>query len=166
MTDLPLCAIFRVDTRKKGIPISKQNFPPPLAECHCLNLRRITLQTIEQYDQYVRSAGITIQQFSLLRHLHLLAPISVTELAEATWLDRTTLSRNLKVLEKKGLICDDAPIGRRRQLMLTQEGRQVFQQAELLWQEAQRTFEDKLGPERLAQWEEILQLLLTNPEKK
>ena len=81
-------------------------------------------------------------------------------------LDRTTLSRNLKVLEKKGLVCDNPPIGRQRQLMLSQEGRRVFEQAKELWQEAQRSFEDKLGPERMAQLNEILQLLLANPEEK
>lgn len=157
---------FKCTYTKEGIPISKKDFLPPVAECHCLNLRRLTLQTIEQYDQYVRPAGITIQQFSLMRHLHFLSPISVTELAEAMGLDRTTLSRNLKVLEKKGLVCDDLPIGRQRQLMLSQEGRRVFAQAEALWQKAQHSFEDRLGPERMAQLNEILQLLLTNPEEK
>lgn len=160
------CYFNSVHTRKEEFTI--QNQPPriPLAECHCLNLRRITLQTIEQYDQHVRPAGINIQQFALLRHLRLLAPLSITELAEATWLDRTTLSRNLKVLGKKGLVQDSTQHGRRRQLELTQEGQRVLTQAEALWQEAQRAFADKLGPERLAQWKDILQLLLGSPEEQ
>ena len=132
----------------------------PLAECHCLNLWRAALRTIERYNQQVEPAGISIQQFSLLRHLRAFAPIAVTDLAQAMRLDRSTLSRNLKLLEQRGLVTNVATSGRSKQFTLTPEGQTVLTQAEGYWNQAQRALEAQLGPEHLSQWQEILTLLL------
>jgi len=93
---------------------------------------------------------LTIVQFSLLRHIKLLGPINVSDLASKIRLDRTTLVRNLKPLETDGLIMDISKSGtRNRQLLLTPEGIKRYTQAELLWKEAQSSVEHNLGPENL-----------------
>lgn len=139
----------------------KDPFPSiPLAECHCLNLWRAAMRAVECYNLRMEDTGVSVQQFSLLRHLHALAPITITDLAQAMWLDRSTLSRNLKLLEEQGLVTNIATAGRAKQITLTEEGRKVFLQAETCWNQAQQAFEERLGPEHLAQWREILALLL------
>lgn len=134
--------------------------PETLSPCHCMNIRRAALRVTELYDRCVQPAGITVQQFSLLRHIDALAPVTVTDLARVFLLDRTTLSRNIKTLEKRGLVADRSQGGRGKQLILTEQGQQTLAQAEALWDQAQAAFAQKLGPEQLDQWNELLERLL------
>ncbi|WP_146739712.1 MarR family winged helix-turn-helix transcriptional regulator [Hyphomonas pacifica] len=62
--------------------------------------RRIT----REYDDALRPVGLTVTQFGLLNSVDRYEPDSISELADLLALDRTTLSRNLKPLEKAGLI--------------------------------------------------------------
>jgi DNA-binding MarR family transcriptional regulator len=64
-------------------------------------------------------------------------------------LSRTTLVRNIKPLEERGLIIDIAEQGRSRQLKLTDSGSQLYSKATLLWKQAQSWFEQFLGLEKL-----------------
>ncbi len=118
--------------------------------CNCLNLRRASMSITEFYDNVLSSSGLSISQFSLLRNIELMGPVSVSDLAIALRLDRTTLVRNLKPLEKKGLIIDISMSGtRNRQLELSDKGKVVYLTAASLWQEAQHSIENYLGSEDL-----------------
>jgi len=118
--------------------------------CTCINLRRAALAITKYYDQKLAPSRLTIVQFSLLRHIKLLGPINVSDLASKVRLDRTTLVRNLKPLETDGLIVDISKSGtRNRQLLLITEGMQKCAEAELLWKDAQSSVEQNLGPENL-----------------
>ena len=75
-----------------------------LRQCHCFNLRQVTLAVTALYDKYLQEAGITVQQYSILWHSKELGPLSITELALTMNLDRTTLSRNITLLTKRGLM--------------------------------------------------------------
>ena len=84
-------------------------------------------------------------------------PITVSRLAEATVTDRTTLTRNLKLLEKQGLIRVDPGNDRReRKVTLTDRGREAVRKAYPLWQKAQRRVVKSLGEER---WQVLRQEL-------
>jgi DNA-binding MarR family transcriptional regulator len=130
--------------------------------CTCLKLRRASQAISKVYDEYLEASGIKISQFSLLKAIDRKQPVNVSDLAVYIKLDRTTLVRNLKPLEQKGLIADIAKKGaRNRQLILSRQGKEVLTAATSLWQEAQDGVEQALGEEDLAQ----LSFLLSRIEK-
>ncbi|MBK1811927.1 winged helix-turn-helix transcriptional regulator [Clostridium sp. YIM B02505] len=120
------------------------------SKCNCLNLRRASQAITEVYDEFLAPSGLKIGQFSLLKHIDALGPVSVSNLAISIRLDRTTLVRNLKPLEERGYIYDIAIEGtRNRQLKLTDKGKEVYRSAEVLWLKAQSYLDDYLGKDNL-----------------
>jgi DNA-binding MarR family transcriptional regulator len=64
--------------------------------------------------------------------------------------ERTTLTRNLAVLEKKGLIVIESGKDRReRQVSITERGLEVLMEAIPLWKAAQEHIQDGLGGDRM-----------------
>lgn len=125
--------------------------------CNCLNMRRSAQAITDVYDEFLKPSGLKIGQFSLLKHIEYLEPVSVSDLAQSIRLDRTTLVRNLKPLEDKGYIMDLASDGtRKRQLKLTNEGIEAYKYAEELWEKAQRYLMDYLGKDDLELFTTIL----------
>lgn len=118
--------------------------------CNCINLRRASQAITEFYDEAVASTGLKTTQLSLLRHISRLGPLNMSELANAVRLDRTTLARNLKVLEAQGFIA--ITIGkdsRTRQLNITEKGLKILEDAAPYWAQAQQTIKQYLGEEDL-----------------
>lgn len=116
------------------------------SDCNCLNMRRASQAITEVYDEFLEPSGLKIGQFSLLRHIDRLGPVSVSDLANCIRLDRTTLVRNLKPLEERGLVEDISIEGtRNRQLKLTDKGVETYRLAEQLWIKAQNFFQEYLG---------------------
>lgn len=129
--------------------------------CNCLNMRRASQAITEIYDHYLEPACLSVSQFSILKHICAMEPVSVSELATEIRLDRTTLVRNLKPLEHQGLIHDIAQPGtRNRQLCLTTEGREKMEMANIYWNQAQDQIEAQLGHQEI----KILQALLLKIE--
>lgn len=126
--------------------MSKEQKP---SACNCLNLRRASQAITKAYNEALVPCGITIGQYSILKHIGALSPVSVSRLAEAVRLDRTTLVRNLKLLEEMGLVVDAGQRTRDRQLCLTGSAVETLEEAEKLWQKAQDTVEAYLGAENL-----------------
>lgn len=128
--------------------------------CHCLKIRRSAGNVVSFYDQILRPCGITVRQYSLLYSISANDGCNVRELSEYTELDRSTLARSLKPLIKANLIADAKDAGARdSKLSLTEQGRQVCQEAAKLWEIAQRRFEEKLGPEQVKALEAALEIL-------
>jgi DNA-binding MarR family transcriptional regulator len=118
--------------------------------CTCLKLRRASQALTKLYDRFLEPSGLKIGQYSLIKNIGRLQPVNVSDLAAELKLDRTTLVRNLKPLEEKGLVTDLSPKGARdRQLVLTAGGKNKLSAAASLWQEAQRHIENALGEEDL-----------------
>src|SRR2546426_35337 len=117
--------------------------------CACANIRRTDRVITQFYDEVLAPSGLNAPQFALLATLAEVAPITIRRLAEIMVMDRTTLTRNLKLLIKEHLVRGEEGEDRRRRLaFLTQEGEQALQRAWPLWQEAQARFEQALGRER------------------
>jgi DNA-binding MarR family transcriptional regulator len=90
------------------------------------------------YDSRLRSAGIEAPQFALMLTLEAHGPSSQVTIGRAYALDKTTLSRNLKLLERKGWIAALAARDRReRQFTLTAAGRTRLAAAKPEWKRAQ-----------------------------
>src|SRR5579885_3083884 len=72
--------------------------------CLCLHVQRAARALARRFDEAFRSLGITHGQFSLLNALNRPQPASMTSVSTLLAMDRTTLTANLKVLERKGLV--------------------------------------------------------------
>ncbi len=132
-------------------PASSEKLRRMLRECVCGNLRKATRSVTKLYDEAYRPIGIRSTQLPLLVAAFLRSH-TVTSLAEELALDRTTLSRNLIPLERKGWI-EIAPGDdrRTREVRLTEEGRDVVRRAVPLWERAQGRASEVLDPEGLEQ---------------
>src|SRR5229473_861357 len=84
--------------------------------CTCFRLRSLTRRVTQLYDQVLAPSGLTVTQYSLLAHaLRQDAAPTLSELAQQLFTDRTTLTRNLKLLADAGLVkVGDGADARRR----------------------------------------------------
>ena len=117
--------------------------------CVAGNLRQASRAVSQLYDEALRPCGLRATQFKLLIALAIVGAVPITQLAEALVMDRTTLSRNLKPLEREGWVQTEPDIDRRRRLItLTPQGEAVLACALPLWEEAQSRIVQGLGRER------------------
>ncbi|MBV4492503.1 MarR family winged helix-turn-helix transcriptional regulator [Pseudomonas oryzicola] len=127
------------------------------SECICTHLRRAARGVSRHYDEALAGFGINVAQFSLLRHLQRLDRPSITTLAEAMGLERSTLGRNLRVLEAEGLVAlADGDDQRNRVVLLTDTATQLLRVAHPAWERAQAELVERLGA---GQRDELVRLL-------
>ncbi|WEJ99908.1 MAG: MarR family winged helix-turn-helix transcriptional regulator [Candidatus Sphingomonas phytovorans] len=103
--------------------------------CLCLAAQRAARALSRRFDDAFRGFGITSGQFSLLNALNRPVPPSISSVANLLAMDRTSLTANLKPLQRDGLVRMEAdPVDRRiRRLALTDVGKQVLAQAMPVW---------------------------------
>lgn len=119
--------------------------------CLCTQLRRAARGVTKRYDDALAGAGLTTAQFSLLRHLDRLESPSITDLAAAMGLERSTLGRNVRVLEGQGLLeLGNAVDQRNRLVSMTALGRARLDDAVHAWNDAQLQLTQKFGSEKRA----------------
>ncbi len=137
----------RLDTTQQRIGKLAQE----RSSCICFNIRKAARAVTQLYDEKVRPFGLRCTQLSILGMTLSLEPVTVTHLAEATVTDRTTLTRNLGLLEQQGLIRIDMGNDRReREVSLTDRGREVLTHMYPIWKEVQAKMVKRFGSERLA----------------
>jgi DNA-binding MarR family transcriptional regulator len=114
--------------------------------CLCLHLQRAARVVARRFDEAFRSLGITQGQFSLLMSLNRPEPPTMGSVAELLAMDRTTLTANLKPLQRRGLltITVDAGDRRSRRLALTAEGRGLLVAAVPIWKRTHAALERRL----------------------
>lgn len=106
--------------------------------CVCLFLQRATRVVARHFDDALRALDLTNQQFSLLMALNRPEAPNMALIAQWLAMDRTTLTANLKPLERRGLIkvtVDDSD-RRARRLAITSTGRALLTKAFPIWKEA------------------------------
>lgn len=119
------------------------------ARCSCFNLRKATRAITQFYDHCLEPAGIRATQFTLLVSMASVSARTLTEMASTLVMDRTTLTRNLKPLEKLGLITTVEPRDKRsKAYALTDKGRETLNKGIPLWQGAQTKVTNGLGQDR------------------
>ena len=118
--------------------------------CLCLHLQRAARAVARRFDELMRPAGLTSGQFSLLMSLNRPEPPPMRGVAELLAKDRTTLTANLKPLERRGLvrIKIDQDDRRSRRLVLTAKGRAALIVALPAWQEGHAAIEPALAGRR------------------
>jgi DNA-binding MarR family transcriptional regulator len=106
--------------------------------CMGMRVRKAARVVANHYDKHLKPAGLKGTQFTLLNTIFMNPAANIGKLADIMGLDRTTLNRNLKPLEGKGLIrSGSGKDPRTRTLKLTNEGTKVLQNALPYWLEAQ-----------------------------
>ena len=93
--------------------------------CLCLAAQRAARALSRRFDDALRPMGLTSGQFSLLMALNRPEPPKMGAVAQLLAMDRTTLTANLKPLERRGLLASaiDPADRRGRLLSLTEAGR-------------------------------------------
>lgn len=131
--------------------------------CHCQTLRQAARRMTAFYDAALAPFGIRVSQFSILARLHRDGPPSIQALAAELVMDRTTLGRNIRPLERDGLLCAIAdPADRRSRLLsIMPRGIELVAEARPAWVAAQAGFEARFGTEPAAQLRSALQGVVT-----
>ena len=117
-----------------------------LDTCICIELRAAAHKLTQRYDESMAASGISVTQFSQLYNLLTLENPTLKHLADATGLDRSTLGRNIRVLQKMGLV--SMKVGadaRTRIIQVTLKGKSVFKEAAPHWHAVQSNLNKKLG---------------------
>jgi DNA-binding MarR family transcriptional regulator len=125
--------------------------------CACHNLRRAARAVTIHYDGVFEPLGLRATQFTILAALAWNDGPNVSTLAEVLVLDQSSLSRNLAVLRRRGLVRSERGADRRNNTVhLTPAGSALLARGYTLWRRAQRAIEKALGP---AQLDESLHVL-------
>lgn len=114
-------------------------------------LRRAARRVSERYDEALARVGLRATQFAVLAALRDGKGLSVNELADRLDLDRTTMGKNLRPLERDGLVAVKASEEDRRSksIGLTAAGRDRLGSALPLWAGAQEEMEVANGRKRM-----------------
>ncbi|MDB6123683.1 MAG: MarR family transcriptional regulator [Pedosphaera sp.] len=122
--------------------------------CACFNVRRVARVITQFFDAKVRCHGIRPTQTPILGALQAKDGWGMAELSEWLGMERTTLVRNLRPLQRDGLVrANGSGRGGRVELEITQKGRTALAKALPGWRSAQNKVVAILGEER---WSAII----------
>ena len=120
-----------------------------LQSCACFNVRKSARVLTQHYDTAMQSIDLRVTQFTILAVLSSHSGITVTVLAGYLMMDRTTLTRNLRPLEKQGLVNTRPGDDKRTRLIeLSKKGKNRLEKAIPLWEKAQKQVTDYMGSNR------------------
>jgi DNA-binding MarR family transcriptional regulator len=122
--------------------------------CVCFNLRRVTRAITQFFDSEMRRHGIRATQGTILLALNTGERWSMAELSDGLGMDRTTLVRNLRPLQRDGLAeVIGGGRGSRVEVAITAEGKKRIEKLMPAWRSAQCAVVETLGE---ARWSAIL----------
>jgi DNA-binding MarR family transcriptional regulator len=127
--------------------------------CLCCKTRMAARAVTRAYDRALRSTGLRITQFTILVAASVAGGVALGQLAEILGLERTTLTRNLALLEKEGLIQIIHQDGRTRNALIAPAGKARLNAALPLWNRAQEKLQQKLGHEKWRKLQDDLTVL-------
>ena len=135
--------------------------------CLCLHVRRAARTIARRFDDAFRPLELTSGQYSLLMSLNRPSPPHMKDVADLLAMDRTTLTANLKPLERRGLveITPDPKDKRGRLLSLTRDGMALLARAFPIWKETQNQLESLVADSNARQLLADLISLSQDPEK-
>ena len=128
-----------------------------IGTCTCAELRKAARAVTLLYDNAFKSTGLLSTQLSVLRIISKSDSLKVSQLAEELGMDRTTLTRNLSVLERQGFIKISAGKDHRTRIVtITSSGSTSIAKTIPLWNEVQRNVKKQMGENA---WREMMQSL-------
>lgn len=124
-----------------------------LEQCMHFDVQRTARILSGLYNLHMRESGITIAQYTLLRNIEALQPVSMSQLAHAVVMDRTSVTRVIAPLLARKLLQASVGEDRRvRNLKLTKKAEALILIAQKSWETAQQEFHDTIGNK---QWLEL-----------
>lgn len=116
------------------------------SRCMLLNTVRAARALLRRYDQRLRPLGVTVVQFSILLMIRNNPGRTIHGLAERIAVDRSTLTRNIDLLARDGLVVKvSAAKGNGKTCLLTDAGEERLDQLVPLWHKAQREMQQLLS---------------------
>lgn len=125
-----------------------------IESCVCFNVRRVSRLITQFFDAEVRRYGLRPTQTPILGALQAKTKWSMAELSEWLGTERTTLLRNLRPLQRDGLIrVKGGGRGSHVKLEITEKGRKALAKMLPAWRSAQDKVVATLGKDR---WSTII----------
>jgi len=117
--------------------------------CYCGTLRQATRALTTLYDERLQPAGVRVTQFTILQVLSVKPKSRIRDLEDILAMDQTTLTRNMALLARRGLIeVVERPSGREKCWGLTAAGEETLATGKPLWESAQAEVRARLGAQR------------------
>jgi DNA-binding MarR family transcriptional regulator len=119
-------------------------------DCTSFNLRKAARAVSQFYDSALQGSGLRGTQFSLLAGIYQHGPVTINDLSDGMVMDQTTVSRNVRVLQKHGYVEMVPGADRRtRGVSITPKGKRALEAAIPLWKRAQAHMAIHLGEKRI-----------------
>jgi len=128
--------------------------------CAAFSFRMAARAVTRLFDAAMQTSGIRSTQFALLVAIAKKQPVPIHVLSEILFIDQTTLTRNLKLMQKEGLL-SVSPRGEMRQRFVTlaAKGEQALARSLPLWREIQSRFVQSVGSKHWEGFREELERL-------
>ncbi len=125
------------------IDVTLERYRRVVLACAVMNFRQVARSVTARFDDQLRPVGLRATQLNLLMAIETSTAVTITDLAEILAMDRTTMTRNLKLLRQRKLVDG-------KTIALTAKGRRAAAAALPLWEKAQAEILDSLGKKRWA----------------
>lgn len=137
---------MHIKTNTEDYPVPDSRYP-----CLCALIRKAGRIATRNYDTFLKPSGLKITQYTMLANIVKNPAITVSELAELLSMNQTTVSRNIRLLEKSGYIHLEGEMTDQRikRLQISALGIYKMNEAKPLWEQAQMDMERVLGRESI-----------------
>jgi DNA-binding MarR family transcriptional regulator len=127
--------------------------------CFCGRVLLVSRAMTRLYNDELRAAGIEATQFSMLQLLSHLGPMTQNELGERMAAGKTTVSRNVKLLQSHRWVdVEEGEDRRSRVVSLTEAGRKQMRKATPYWERAQKRIRAAMPEAQFKALSELLPL--------
>ncbi|NMH89842.1 MarR family winged helix-turn-helix transcriptional regulator [Flavivirga algicola] len=116
-----------------------------IEQCIGNRLRCLSRVVDRDFRASLKAFNITESQLSILFALTKLGKVDQGKIGEALFLERSTVSRNIKLLEKRGVLTKSSDY--RPEIAITKKGLDLVQSIMPIWESLMTSFMDKLGHE-------------------
>jgi len=129
--------------------------------CACNRIRTVARLVTRAYDDALRPVGLKASQLAVLAAVDALEHPSIAALSKALFMDRSTLTRNLRPLMAADLV-ELEEDGRSKTARLTARGEKTLRDGMPLWTRAQKDFGRRLKKHSLEPIEAQLHSLISS----
>ena len=114
--------------------------------CACFNSRKTARAVTQLYDAAMQPSGIRTTQFAVLVGVAKTEPVSIGRLGEVLIIDRTTLTRSLRLMQRQKLLSiSPRSTMRQRFVTLSLKGWRALARSLPYWRRIQGEFVDRIG---------------------
>ena len=125
--------------------------------CNCYIIRKISSKISKIYDNALKTSGLKITQYAILKYISISKKTNLKNLSTAMDYNRSTLGRNLRILEKKELIRFNKGKDKREvEITITNYGIKIFKIATQSWKNINNQVSENLGRNKIKMLREIL----------